>query len=130
MKRIHRITKWITPIIGAALITGLVIGINIEKEYDPVIGGFLANEANKANTDSGGEEGEKNNGGKLCTELLEEGIVLLKNENHALPLSHNKKVNIFGYGATEEVDLRNLTPINLSIYCKHLKMKNMNIIKI
>lgn len=101
MKRIHRITKWITPIIGAALITGLVIGINIEKEYDPVIGGFLANEANKANTDSGGEVGEKNNGGKLCTELLEEGIVLLKNENHALPLSHNKKVNIFGYGATE-----------------------------
>ena len=39
---------------------------------------------------------------KLCTEIAEEGIVLLKNDGAALPLA-NKKVNVFGWSSTNPV---------------------------
>ena len=37
---------------------------------------------------------------KLAQEIAEEGIVLLKNENRALPLSDNKNLNVFGWAST------------------------------
>lgn len=39
---------------------------------------------------------------KLCTEIAEEGIVLLKNDGGALPLA-TKKVNVFGWSSTNPV---------------------------
>jgi beta-glucosidase len=39
----------------------------------------------------------------LCTEIAEEGIVLLKNEDSALPLAEGTKVNIFGWSSTNPI---------------------------
>lgn len=37
---------------------------------------------------------------ELCTEIAEEGIVLLKNENNLLPVTENKNLNVFGWAST------------------------------
>ena len=39
----------------------------------------------------------------LCTEIAEEGIVLLKNDANQLPLAEGTKVNIFGWSSTNPV---------------------------
>ena len=39
----------------------------------------------------------------LCTEIAEEGIVLLKNENGTLPLAEGAKVNVFGWSSTNPI---------------------------
>nr|WP_292161814.1 glycoside hydrolase family 3 protein [Butyrivibrio sp.] len=39
----------------------------------------------------------------LCTEIAEEGIVLLKNEDSALPLAEGTKVNVFGWSSTNPI---------------------------
>ncbi len=39
----------------------------------------------------------------LCTEIAEEGIVLLKNDDNGLPLAEGTKVNIFGWSSTNPV---------------------------
>ena len=41
-------------------------------------------------------------GDELCQMIGEESIVMLKNENDALPLADSTKVNVFGWGATDE----------------------------
>ena len=46
------------------------------------------------------ETAEKAN--EVCTSIAEEGIVLLKNENDALPLA-NMKLNVFGWSSTNPV---------------------------
>ena len=40
---------------------------------------------------------------KMAEELENEGIVLLKNENNALPLSAGANVNLFGYGSIDPI---------------------------
>ena len=39
----------------------------------------------------------------LCTEIAEEGIVLLKNDSNGLPLAEGAKVNVFGWSSTNPV---------------------------
>jgi beta-glucosidase len=40
---------------------------------------------------------------ELCTEIAEEGIVLLKNDAAALPLAEGSKVNVFGWSSTNPI---------------------------
>ncbi len=40
---------------------------------------------------------------ELCTEIAEEGIVLLKNDAAALPLAAGTKVNVFGWSSTNPI---------------------------
>lgn len=37
---------------------------------------------------------------KLCMDIADEGVVLLKNENKILPMTDNKNVNVFGWAST------------------------------
>ena len=39
----------------------------------------------------------------LCTEIAEEGIVLLKNDDKELPLAEGSKVNVFGWSSTNPI---------------------------
>lgn len=39
----------------------------------------------------------------LCEDIAEEGIVLLKNEQGALPLNETKKINVFGWSSTNPI---------------------------
>lgn len=112
MKRIRKSYKWIFLATSIVILLALIFAYNIEKEYDTVIAGFFANEANVANNENNNNstsvEVELNSGKKLCKEIIEEGAVLLKNDNidndkKSLPLSSdNKRINLFGYGATHE----------------------------
>lgn len=40
---------------------------------------------------------------ELCTDIAEEGIVLLKNEGNTLPLESSTKLNVFGWSSTNPV---------------------------
>ena len=40
---------------------------------------------------------------ELCTQIAEEGIVLLKNDEAALPLASGTKVNVFGWSSTNPI---------------------------
>lgn len=40
-------------------------------------------------------------GDEICQQIEAEGAVLLKNDNHTLPLKDTKKVNVFGWGSTD-----------------------------
>ena len=40
---------------------------------------------------------------ELCTQIAEEGIVLLKNDSAALPLASGTKVNVFGWSSTNPI---------------------------
>ncbi len=40
---------------------------------------------------------------EICTEIAEEGIVLLKNDNATLPLAEGSKVNVFGWSSTHPI---------------------------
>ena len=112
MKKIRKANKFIFLGVSVLTLGLLVTGTKVLKNYDAVIAGFLNTESAAANNEmDSGSSGviEKSNGAKLCTELLEEGTVLLKNGNvkggtkKSLPLdSRKRKVNIFGYGATDE----------------------------
>lgn len=37
---------------------------------------------------------------ELCRQIIEEGAVLLKNENSALPVKDTNKINLFGWGSS------------------------------
>lgn len=110
MRIIHRFTKWLSLALTIIFITGMIVGISIEKEYDGIIGGYLNTEAQAAEQQQPTSPGAEDLtvGGKLCKELLEEGMVLLKNDKlasgeNSLPLPMSKRrVNIFGYGATDQ----------------------------
>ncbi len=54
----------------------------------------------------------------LCRETEEEGIVLLKNENNALPLAENSKVSLFGSGSADfyYYTSGSSTPTNVGTY--------------
>ena len=39
----------------------------------------------------------------LCTEIAEEGIILLENKDQTLPLENGKKINVFGWSSTNPV---------------------------
>ncbi len=40
---------------------------------------------------------------EVSEQIANEGIVLVKNENNALPLSDTKKINVFGWGSTQPI---------------------------
>lgn len=40
---------------------------------------------------------------ELCEEIADEGVVLLKNEDNALPVNKGTKLNVFGWGSTQPI---------------------------
>ena len=79
---------------------GLGIGNNLAfNQYSTVLSHHLA-----PNGDSGSEgaEAARNMGNQLAREIEREGIVLLRNEDNALPLSKGiSRVNVFGHGSVD-----------------------------
>ncbi|MCR5491793.1 MAG: glycoside hydrolase family 3 C-terminal domain-containing protein [Bacilli bacterium] len=93
----------IVQIAGMALLAGAVVAANIVASgFSEIISIFLGgfgNDFSTLNTAAGNE---------ICQEIEGEGVVLLKNENGALPLDSSKKnadgkfpVAVFGWGATD-----------------------------
>lgn len=84
-----------------AVILAVAMGISnyFLKFYSPILHMFFAGDT----TDYGTEQAEAALalGDELVQEVAEESMVLLRNENGALPLKVNDKVNLFGYSATD-----------------------------
>ena len=86
---------------GMALVLGAVIAVNaVASNFSEIITLYLHGfGADFSNLDSSA-------GNNICQEIEAEGVVLLKNEDNALPLSQknaNNKipVSVFGWGATD-----------------------------
>ena len=96
--------KWYNiPVIalGLSLCAGVAIGNYIAYENNSVITQALCG----ISTDFSGEEVATATalGDDLVREIAGDSFVLLKNENNALPLANtNKKVNVFGWAATNQ----------------------------
>ncbi|MDD6302931.1 MAG: glycoside hydrolase family 3 N-terminal domain-containing protein [Bacillales bacterium] len=91
-----------TAVIAALLTTVNVLGYTkYESLFDRVFGGKEAIIDKNGNgidfhQDFFTKEEAYENGNKVTKEICEEGMILLKNDNNALPLKSNAKVSVFG----------------------------------
>ena len=95
MKRTVRIGKIFAVAAIAVILAALIVGNVFCGIYSDIISVYFYGYG--MNT-SGVRYDEYD---KVCREVEAEGIVLLKNEGDALPLDDVKKVNVFGWGATD-----------------------------
>ena len=95
MKRTTAIINFSTIIMLSSV---LVVGNIVANKYGGIIDKYLSNESININAE---DVTKSHNLGKaLAQEIVEEGSVLLKNQDNVLPLT-SKKVNIFGWGACD-----------------------------
>ena len=87
--RPRRYTIW-------ALVLVLVVYLGVT--FGPVLGDIKSLMSLKLTTETQAAQEARENGEKVAELISDEGIVLLKNENEALPLK-DKKVNVFGFSA-------------------------------
>ena len=91
--------KEIILTVVAALCMVILIGANIAYSYGSA---FLMRIFGENTTDFSSVENSQRLGDEMVQELCEEGFVLMKNENNALPLAENeRKINFFGYGSSD-----------------------------
>ena len=91
------------------LLAGVLIAANAVAvgEYgsliDSVLGGKRAITAPRDKSDPSYKTKEQayNNGNAVTQEICNEGMILLKNENNALPLNKGAKVSVFGKNSTD-----------------------------
>lgn len=79
---------------GIAILLALVIVVNL------ICFGPMSSMISLATGNGAISEKTSNAANELCTEIAEEGIVLLKNEDQLLPMKDNKKLNVFGWAST------------------------------
>lgn len=93
MKKVGKIISLCSiGVILGALVAGNIIGV----KYAPIITTYLFGTGGR----KGGTE-EQARSDELCQKIAEEGIVLLKNQDNALPLE-TKDLNVFGWSSTEQ----------------------------
>ena len=85
-------------VVSSILLVALFVGNNIANSYSKVITSFLCGTGENFS----GAEVVLEASDDLCRKIGDDSIVLLKNENNTLPISDLKRVNLFGWGATDE----------------------------
>lgn len=86
-KKLIRKEAWIAFLMAVVILVNLICFIPMSSMISLATGnGTIAKETSDAAT-------------KLCTNIAEEGIVMLKNDN-MLPLAKNSKLNVFGWAST------------------------------
>ena len=95
-----RSTKKIIYGLAIGVIAGAAIAGNVVASiYSPMITTALCGTG--VNFDGENFEQATAQSAELCKDIAEEGIVMLKNDNEALPLQ-NKKINVFGWSSTDQ----------------------------
>lgn len=79
---------------GIALLLALVVIVNL------ICFGPMSTMISLATGSGSIKEETSSEAMDLCTEIAEEGIVLLKNEGNILPLKQQNKLNVFGWAST------------------------------
>lgn len=106
MKGFGKVGKIVTLSIMIAVSAALIVGDAFAVKYAPVISGFFGTAEQIGGDDALIEQGAKN-GDEVVRKLANEGVVLMKNGLNksgkpTLPLpEETKKINIFGWGATD-----------------------------
>lgn len=91
LKKLVRKEAWTAFFMAAVIIINLICFIPMNSMISLAMGaGSISDETS--------EEAKE-----LCTEIAEEGIVLLKNEGNTLPLAEGAKINVFGWSSTNPV---------------------------
>jgi beta-glucosidase len=92
-----------TVVLAAFLTTATVVATqsDLRQGIESVLGGRIAitekgDDKNVFVADFEKKKDALDNGNKVVREIADEGMVLLKNENNALPLKKNAKVSVFG----------------------------------
>jgi len=88
VKKLIRAEAWV------AILLALVITVNLIC-FGPMSSMISLATGNGTITEETSDEATE-----LCTEIAEEGIVLLKNEENILPLADDNKLNVFGWAST------------------------------
>ena len=113
-KRISKVTAAITYILCIAIVAGLIIGNNYALKYQNLISVYFNQSTQKIvsaenessdyyTSDYNSEEERTKHLQEVGTEIESEGIVLLKNENAALPLAAGSKISVFGQDSVDPV---------------------------
>lgn len=90
----------IAQLVGATVLAGaLIAGTCVASAFAPMITTFLCGTGASFENEDFKQAAAQSD--ELCQSVAEEGIALLRNENNALPLS-SKKVNVFGWNATDQ----------------------------
>ncbi len=117
MKKKYGNKKWIaTSILSVILIIGMVVASVVTANYEQVINIALGTETTKVESDPNDTsdteyfksdyssmEEVKEAGKNVAERLVEEGAVLLKNDNAALPIASNAKVSLFGHSSVNVI---------------------------
>lgn len=115
MRRKSKITAIITYVLSIVLIVGLVVGNFYAMSYSQIISIYLGHDTSKTvsndeNVDSqyykssfSTEEEMRKYTEEISQKIEEEGIVLLKNDNNALPLASGGKVSLLGQSSVDLV---------------------------
>ncbi|MDD7636665.1 MAG: glycoside hydrolase family 3 C-terminal domain-containing protein, partial [Clostridiales bacterium] len=91
LKKMIRKQAWIAFFMAVVVILNLICFIPMSSMISLAMGeGSISDETSEEAMD-------------LCTDIAEEGIVLLKNEGSTLPLAGNTKLNVFGWSSTNPV---------------------------
>lgn len=100
MKQKSLANKIASIAVSAVLCVGAVVGNVFAFKYSGTINAFFEGGKRDSNV---GETATKELAAsdKLCTEIEEDSITLFKN-NGVLPLQKGSKLNVFGYGATDQ----------------------------
>lgn len=94
-RRLERTKKrFIRGEAGIAILLALVIVVNL------ICFGPMSSMISLATGNGTIHEKTSDAATELCTEIAEEGIVLLKNDGHLLPMKDNRKLNVFGWAST------------------------------
>ncbi|MCM8710752.1 glycoside hydrolase family 3 C-terminal domain-containing protein [Clostridium sp. SYSU_GA19001] len=115
MKRLSKRTGIILYVVNIVLIIALVISNFYAMAYKQIISIYFGHETNKVvssddkaetqyfKTCYSSKEEQKSSSEKLVQEIVEEGIVLLKNDNNTLPLTFGSKITLLGQSSVDLV---------------------------
>lgn len=113
-KRISKVAAAIVYVLCIAIVVGLVIGNYYAMKYQNLISVYLGQSTQKIVSAEGESSdyftsdfatGEERTAHlqEIGTKIEEEGIVLLKDENDALPLATGSKISVFGQDSVDPI---------------------------
>ncbi len=108
MKFKFGVKQIVLSVVAAVLIAVLIAGNIVLKQQAPLLHGFFGGYSDDASSSSGGADGgsagedaELIYADQVVQDVAEDSVVLLKNEDGYLPYGYGTKLNLFGWGATD-----------------------------
>lgn len=130
VKILRGIAGTFTGLMGVLFLVIMIVAIVASTMFSQTISIFLGHDTSKIKGGDGTQYYESSFSSpeqmvkrqrEVCEEIMNEGIVLMKNENQVLPLKENAKVSVFGqdsvdlvYGGTGSGSVDSSTAVKLN----------------